>query len=121
MLRQLQPTKHYSALGREKSWTVWSGIYLFSCDSSSRSPPVPSCVRLCIVCTQLVFLSPAPCCRPKVVTCNIATLQHYNIATLQLCDFATLQLCDIATLQLCNVATLQHCNIATLQHCNIAT
>ena len=36
--------------------------YIFSCDSSSRSPPVPLCVRLSIcssVRTHYVFLSPA--------------------------------------------------------------
>ena len=78
---------------------------LFSCDSSSRSPPV----------------CPSVCMSVRNAFLNFKTLQHCNFVTLQLCNIATLQLCNIAILQLYNVETLQHYNIATLQHFNIAT
>ena len=81
---------------------------LFSCDSSSRSPPVHLSVR------------PYPTCVFRYIL-MFATLQHGNVVMLQPCNIATLHHCTIATLQLSYIATLQLCNFSTLQFCNIAT
>ena len=58
---------------------VW---WIFSCDGSSKSPPVPLCVRSCVR-THFVFLSPASCSSPRVmlvvvlmVICNTCNLQQ---------------------------------------------
>ena len=103
------------------------GTYLFSCDSSSRSPPVLMNVgpHVCpSVCNTFATLQHC-----TIKTSNITTLQYYNIVTLQQCNISTWQHCNIATMQhfnfetlrLCNFTSLQVYNTATLKYCNIAT
>ena len=122
---------------------IWHKYEIFSCNRSSRSPPVRPSVRTFVSNTFQSFKTSlflavnfAPLHLCTLQCCNNATLQlfniHYNIAALQLFNIANLQLCNIATfqhsnittiatLQLCNIATLQPCNIATLRLCNSAT
>ena len=67
--------KYYIKAGLLFHWVPTEPI--FSCNSSSRSPPVSPHVRNQVASLQFCIIT-------TLQLCNIATLHHYNIAPLQL-------------------------------------
>ena len=74
-------------------------ISIFSCDSSSRSSPVPSCVRV------FQFATLAIC---SMCICNTCYLQHVEFATRGIYNTCNLQYVQFVICSICNMCSLHH-------------